>query len=291
MRLTTLIPPCILALIACYEAKRPVVEAVPMFGDYKTNSPLIPAKRGAYKIAENESPRPADRAFLNYNYYNNVKRDLIPGTVSWHRAMIGVERTVLADASIGVRLPFFEGLDGNDFQFGDLTFLFKYAPVNSGSSRALSVGLAVTAPTGQVINRFVRSDSTTIHSALVQPFAGWLWTSGNVFVHGFHSLLLPTNFDDVAVLFNDGGLGYWAYRANGEHFLTGVIPTFEVHDNFPLNHRDASQLQRFRHVVDLTGGAHIELGRRYLLGLAFGAPVVTRQAFNYEFIASFSSKF
>ena len=59
----------------------------PMFGDYKVQVPLIPARVGAFKIAENESPRPHDRVYVNYNYFNDIKRDLAPGTESDRRLL------------------------------------------------------------------------------------------------------------------------------------------------------------------------------------------------------------
>jgi hypothetical protein len=44
-----------------------------MFGDYTTRIPeMVNSGRGAFKIAENESPQPQDRVFLNYNYYNDA---------------------------------------------------------------------------------------------------------------------------------------------------------------------------------------------------------------------------
>src|SRR5688500_3205216 len=47
--------------------------AVPMFGDFfLDNDGLV--RRGTFKIAENESPRPMDRIFYNYNHFSDVNR-------------------------------------------------------------------------------------------------------------------------------------------------------------------------------------------------------------------------
>jgi len=267
-------------------------DPVPMFGDYKTLTPLVPLKRGAFKIAENESPRPQDRLYLNYNFYNNVKRDLTTGTEDVHRETIGVEKTVLGDASIGERLPFFQGIDGNDFEVGDLSFVLKYAPIhNRETGNALSLGLVVTVPTGPIPNRFVARENRNVHPALFQPFVGYLWNQGDLFLHAFHSIMVPTDSDDVTMLFNDIAVGYWLYRGKGEQLLTGVIPTFEVHVNTPLNHRPPGDLQVYRDIVNLTAGAHLEFKRRYLLGIALATPVTNPRPFDFEVIANFNYRF
>src|SRR5262249_14126916 len=60
---------------------------------------------GAVKIADNESPRPVDRIFLTYNFYDNLNtfggRDF-----DVHREVFGFEKTFLGgDASFGLRVP------------------------------------------------------------------------------------------------------------------------------------------------------------------------------------------
>src|SRR5262249_28822403 len=91
-----------------------------MIGDFRPRAFLIrtlpPATRnarprttripifsgGAFKIADNESPRPVDRLFATYNYYNNVNtfggRDF-----DVHREVFGFEKTFLdGNASFGM---------------------------------------------------------------------------------------------------------------------------------------------------------------------------------------------
>jgi len=64
-----------------------------------------------------------------------------------------------------------------------------------------------------------------IHPALIQPFMGYLWKSGDFFLHGFESVMVPTDSRDVTVFFSDIGVGYWVYRGGKESFLTGLTPT------------------------------------------------------------------
>lgn len=105
---------------------------------YRFQIPQI--TRGAFKICENESPRPLDRVYVNYNYFNGIQArpisstslvsfetapqrggpsrvidQVVPtdtltrGTLSQfnlHRTTFGIEKTLLnGDASIGLRVP------------------------------------------------------------------------------------------------------------------------------------------------------------------------------------------
>src|SRR5690606_24805549 len=84
--------------------------------------------RGAYKAAENNSPRPTDRVVFNYNYYANVNTFLLPPGVSptaVHRYTAAVEKTFLGgDASVELRLPFLQITGDPSIEkdsFGDLS--------------------------------------------------------------------------------------------------------------------------------------------------------------------------
>src|SRR5262249_42311373 len=60
-----------------------------------TRSVLVPQSgRGPYKIAENESPRPQDRVFLSYNYFNDTSTAFsgLPHS-DLHRETFGFEKT------------------------------------------------------------------------------------------------------------------------------------------------------------------------------------------------------
>jgi len=149
----------------------------------------------------------------------------------------------------------------------------------------------VTPPTGERPRAFVGERGVWIHPWLLQPYAGYLWNRGDFFVHAFHSILVPTDSRDVTVLFNDFGVGYWAVRGESQQLVTGVIRTLEVHVNTPLNHRDPGDLPRYRDTVNITGGVHVELKRRALLGIAVATPVTGPRPFDFEVIASFNWRF
>src|SRR5262249_29857955 len=58
--------------------------------------------RGAFKIADNESPRPQDRVFVNYNYFDRI----LGTSVDLNRETLGFEKTFLdGNASVGMRVP------------------------------------------------------------------------------------------------------------------------------------------------------------------------------------------
>ena len=111
------------------------------------------------------------------------------------------------------------------------------------------------------------------------------------FIQGFTSVVAPTDSRDLTFLFNDIGVGYWAYRAGRTQLLSGIVPTFEVHVNTPLDNRRAGDVPRFRDIVDLTAGVTFFLGQRSSLGIAVGAPVTGPRQFDVEAIASLNFRF
>src|SRR5262249_47653896 len=117
-----------------------------------TRQPIVSG--GAFRIAENESPRPVDRVFATYNYFGNANtfggRDF-----DLHREVFGFEKTFLGgDASFGLRAPVQQRTGGDGANtidgFADLSFLFKYAFLNDAETGdVLSAGLVLTIPTGR----------------------------------------------------------------------------------------------------------------------------------------------
>ena len=98
---------------------------------------LVPqVGRGAIKIEENESPRPTDRVYVTYNYFNDIAKAFpgLPGT-DLHRETYGVELTFLGgDASVGLRMSSLQTSGGstlNGEDFGDVTVIMKYALLNN----------------------------------------------------------------------------------------------------------------------------------------------------------------
>jgi hypothetical protein len=268
---------------------------------------FVPSVRG-FRISEDESPRPQDRVYFGFNYFDRVgeavdRRLFVPANnLRVYRETFGVEKTFLdGNASVGLRLPLntltgdsnIPSLNGSNTDIGDLTVILKYAfwqDADTGS--LLSAGLAITAPTGP--DGFAGSEFTYFHNTVLQPYLGYIWNLGNFFVHGFSALDVPTDPNDATFWFNDIGVGYHCRHADGDRFITDVIPTFEVHVSDPLNHRGAFSLADpagSADIVDLTAGVTFELKRNCTLAVGVVAPVTGPKPFDYEVLAQLNYHF
>jgi hypothetical protein len=272
---------------------------------------------GAFKVAENESPRPEDRVFLTYNFYDRLTgppsapalatfsgklgRSTFFGSVfvppttlhtDVHREVLGFEKTFLGgSASVELRAPLIEQRgDGSldDADVGDLTLILKYAFVNDHvSGDVLSAGLAVTAPTG----RDVPTVAGNIHPVLLQPYLGYIVNQGPFYVEGFSSVVVPTDSRDVTLLFNDVSINYWLYRGPPHQTLRFVIPTLEAHVTTPLDHRSTLDPIFAPDLLVLTAGVHVGLGCASTLSLGVATPTLGQRAFDIEALAQFNWRF
>lgn len=273
-----------------------------------------------FKVADNQSPMPADRVFFTYNYFNNlhspnaalangqtisqqttvnglttVTSTVIPGTVprlDLNGEVIGFEKTFFdGRASIGMRIPLYQQQGDGSFSqqdFGDLGVILNVALYRDPfTGNVLSGGILVTAPTGPSIDTPVGN----VHTTYLQPFVGYRWSFSDFYLEGFTSVATPTNSQDVTALFNDVGIGYWLYRGAPDRFLSAIIPTFEAHVTSPLNHRNRNDTVSTPDELDLTSGVHVGFGRRSLLTLGVSVPVTGPRPFNIEGIAQLNFSF
>jgi hypothetical protein len=262
----------------------------------------------SFKISDNESPLPMDRVYFEYNHFENVyasyNRRLggIFHDGSVDRETFGIEKSMCDGLlSLGIRQPlhqlsqnvspprnfdlppvFFAGLPTSDYETGDLSLIVKFAPfADCNRQSGLSIGLAVTLPTGQ-------SDDPA-HSTSLAPFIGYLWRMGDWLLHGFISLDIPTK-GDVTYLYNDVGVGYYLYQNPcRDGCLTAVIPTVEFHVGTPLNHRGGVEFVPpfdftigAADFVELTTGVNFELWQRMRLGLGVVTPLTGPRPFDWE---------
>jgi hypothetical protein len=272
-----------------------------------TASFVVPSASHEFKIADNESPRPQDRFFSSFNFYNNVEGDANRrlgadiGIINVYRQVIGFEKTFLGgNASIGMRLPFnFEdarsgdtpGLSGEWGDIGDLTIILKALLwENLDGGWLVSAGVAVTVPTGPDSFAGVNSVVGAFHDTLIQPYLGYLWNLNNLFVQGFSEIDIPTDSNDVTFMFNDIGIGYFLMR-NGGRFISGLAPTFEVHVNTPLDHRSGMCGVNIPDWVDLTEGLTVEFNRRATLAIGVSTPITRPRPFDLEALAHFNIRF
>jgi hypothetical protein len=271
----------------------PIVGILPLESG-RGNGPLALVARGAFKIAENESPKPQDRVFVNYWYFQDVNGTFNFGPrTDVHREVFGFERTFLdGDASIGLRVPVIQVLGDvgiENYDLGDLTFILKFALINDESTgNVFSTGLVLTVPTGA---SFLPAGVPDVHPFLFQPYVGGIYNIGDLYLIGFSSIVVPTDSRDVTFLSNDLGIGYYLLRRD-DGFLTSIVPTVEMHLLTPLNHRGAqTEPVGLQDQLNLTFGTRFGLGRRANLGLGLVTPVLGPRPFDFEAQVQFNLRF
>ncbi len=276
----------------------------------KSIAGIVPAIRG-FKIADNQTPRPTDRVFSSFNYFDNVNRSLnerlgapIQNMIVY-RQVYGVEKTFFDQwASIGIRQPIdtlniqssrqFPGLGGTSTAFGNLNVFTKFIVWQDKGGSLISAGLAIDIPSGP--NSFAGFPTILGKNVTeIQPYVGYIFTNGtDWFVQGFSSIGVPTDSALPTMIFVDAALGYYVYRDSAPgSFLTAVVPTFETHLNVPLNHSSLNFSDTYGTptVVDLTFGLNTEFYKRSVLTLGYALPITGPAPFSGEFILQFNWRF
>jgi hypothetical protein len=266
-------------------------------------------EQGAFKIAENESPRPKDRIFVTGNFFES---DRIPGVANFpqtndhfslYRGVAGFECTLCDGcASVGARVPLMSSTghlpevrtDG----IGDVTIIVKWALIDDCyTGNVLSGGLAITVPTSRDV---VLADGNNIHSVLVQPWVGYLFNTDcwswdpRCYVIGFTSAFVPTEREDATFLSTDLGLGYRMYLCRDGSCISAIIPTVEAHYTAALTHHGLNNgsLVELPDQVIVTGGVHIGLGcDKAWFTVAAARPVTGPRPYEVEFIAQLNLNF
>lgn len=258
-------------------------------GSHHGRLPII--TRGSFKIAEDESPRPQDRIYLDYNFYSRVQPNKASPSGDVQRSVLGVEKTFLdGKASFGARLPYlFTDSNIGDDGFGDISLIGKLALIdNRETGCLLSVGVMVTLPTGDGI----QSIQGTVRDTLIQPFVGAIINpSDSCFIQGFSSVVIPTEDEDVTLLLNSVSIGHFLYRSETDSCLRYLAPALELHVTTPLDHRGADSLFHYADTISMIGGLHIGLGQCSSLSIAGGAPLTGPKPFDFEGIVQFNLRF
>lgn len=297
--------------------------ALTMFGDLSplalpggsipTPPPVTPSKFSAapptfvrgFKIADNQSPRPVNRVYYDFNFFDNVWQSVNQrnqngiNRVQIYRQLLGFEKTFWdGNASIGVRLPIntitADGQAGGvqtptKTAINNFSVYSKFLFVKDDARKLyMSWGLAGTIPTGPV-NFAGASYVRNYNNPEIQPFVGLQKTWDKVYLIAFEAINVPFNTHDVTAIYNDYAIGYWAYRAQDKtSFLRAVAPTFECHVNIPLNHRDVFNLNDkagSADIVDLTYGLNTFFGKRTQMAFAAVTPVTGPRPFSIEALA------
>jgi hypothetical protein len=255
-----------------------------------------------FKLSENQSPRPLDRVFFDFNYYNNLddslnRHDTSPITqMKAYVYNFGVEKTFNnGKGSVGLRVPL-DNLTANSFgnvastptttALGNLTVFAKYILAqNIQTGSLLSACFAITPPNGP--GRFAGAPYLFgINSTYLQPCLAYIYNHNRWYLQGFSGFTFSTNPNDVSLIYNDIGIGYFLIRDKDPHaFLTALAPTFELHVNNPVNHRDwfnQFDIAGSPDIVNLTYGLNFGFRDAAVLSAGFVTPVTSPKPFDTE---------
>ena len=229
---------------------------------------------GATKIAENSSPFPQDRFFLNYSYFDSTP--LYPGDVDVQRFTPGFEKTFwCGNASFEMRFPTAITLDSSidmenfpetsSYEYGNLALTPKVLLCRSCRG-AISAGMTITLPTADDIEATMAGGDPVVgrienDAAHLMPFVGFLYTPNPCwFVQGYLQYDFATTGNRALIDFRDGnglqevgyvndaafqyldlGIGRWLYQSSQSmrcERLRSVALTAEVHWNSSLQEGD-----------------------------------------------------
>jgi hypothetical protein len=270
----------------------------------------IPLVIHSFKVADDQSPMPQDRVYVDFNYFNNVlgstnfRLNGAIGAVDVYRETFGLEKTFWdGRASIGLRLPLntldvddgiVPGVGGSNTDLGDLSVIFKYGLwYDEVTQNMLSGGLAVTAPTGPSTFAGFQAPGAVVHDTVLSPFIGYRFNFDKLYLQGFLSLNVATDGKDVTLLFNDVQLGYHLFQARGDKdLLTSLAPVLEAHVNDPLDHRGTFNGPfGTTDSVNLTAGISALFRKRAQLTLGVVTPVLAPRPFDIEALAQLNLRF
>ena len=256
----------------------------------------LAARYSGVLITDNDNPRPQDRVYGGFNFYDDIGGSLNPGTgeTDLQRQMVGFEKTFLGgDASFGMRLPFVQQygpLLGGTQNVGDRSLIWKYALVNDRETGNLwSAGFMLTTPTGSG-DAILADGSVAPHSVLFQPWTGFVRVFDRAYVQGITSFVVPSDDRDPTLWNNSVAVGYYLYRGAGERWLSAVVPIAEVHVRTPLSNTNPAGVVYLQDQVNVTGGVHFQFNRA-VLSTAVCVPVVGPRPWALEAMGFFNFYF
>jgi hypothetical protein len=268
---------------------------------------------GRQKIAENTSPIPRDRVFLNYSYFDDVP--LEEGGVNVNRLTPGFEKTFFNKmASFQMQFPMaltlnsdvalLSNTDTDQFEFGNINMALK-GIVYQDSDWLFSSGLAMTVPTADDLSyrlpngtELIRARNDSVH---LLPFLGAVTADPNgFFLQGFLQLDFDVNgnaihvddgaglngigdLNDPTFLFADIAAGYWLTRNYSGRGVTGIAPIVELHYNRSLESTEAltsaggttvGSIDNNIELLNLVLGTTIELNNTSTMTFGYATPLM-----------------
>ncbi len=177
-------------------------------------------------------------------------------------------------------------------EFGNLALNLKFL-LWKRANVAFSGGLLVEAPTSDDLTVVTPALTQTLHTDAwyLTPYLATLITpTERLYFQAFFSYRVPTRDNDLTtdgafdgtlrdqeLLMLDGGLGYWLYRNADACWLTGLVPTVELHYTTTTTDGEGTSgiLNPRADYLNLTAGATAMLGERSTLALACVLPLRT----------------
>ena len=282
--------------------------SIPNFiGDVADVQPISSSLAQRQKFAENASPLPRDRVFVNYNYFDGVQT--FNGNQGVSRITPGFEKTFFDQlTSVEMRLPFTTGLpnsydfrterDSGGTELGNFTMYLKGLLYRS-PEMAVSSGLGIQLPTASDTvfynqgDEVIRLANRSVH---LMPFLAATYTPGSRF---YAQGALQLDFDangnplfvpgpngsrdrlgvaqDQTFLYASIASGYWVYRVSNpnERGLTGIAPTVELHYNTSLQQSDTVVTEPFSQIASLNGivGVNAVFGNNKYVTVGYCTPL------------------
>jgi hypothetical protein len=208
----------------------PVIATQPVFQNVPVQQVVrlpLAARYSGVLIIDNDNPRPQDRLYAGYNFYDGIGRGQNPGTggSDLQRQMAGFETTFFnGDASFGMRLSFVQQYGPPGFvgtqDVGDLTLIGKYAISNDRATGNLwSAGFALTTPTGSG-DLTLWAGSKAPHSVLFQPWTGFVRAFSRFYVQGISNFIFPSDDRDPTLWNNSLAAGVFCTATTGHGGIT-----------------------------------------------------------------------
>ncbi len=228
-----------------------------------------------YKIAENVSPIPVNRWFVNYNHFSQPVRNINRSGIDVDRVTLGLEKTFLeGSSSLEVRLPIVGGLDSTQglnrsgdqtaTEFGNMNLVFKSILLQNGNQSALTAGLTLNLPTaadGQLLDGTGSVVATVGNESVhLLPFVAYYrqhssrtWSTAvmqlDFDVNGTPFYMDVPGDNDITFgryqeqnfLYLDYSLGHWFYEdCCGCGFVRRAAVIGELHYSTTLNDTDTA---------------------------------------------------
>jgi hypothetical protein len=268
-------------------------------------SSLVFVHRHFSKVSDNNSPIPRDRVYYTFQYYSDAPLIRVPGSrgadIDMQAHRFGIEKTIFdGRASLELILPFqtstasiitdrplsVNGL--SETEFGQLAFGTKAIAFGTDNS-TLSVGLRVECPTDKDLGtESLRYETTAFYFT---PYLGFVFNHEDWFFQGFVSHRIrggeltrilagsPVGaVRDPNQFSFDGGIGYWLYRDVSSPWLTGIVPTVELHYQWQTESESQPFLNELLYgdhvdMLNLSVGVTAILGHDITASLAWVAPM------------------